>query len=69
VAPPKPARPTRTYVLLAVLVFLVFLLFGGPLRGLLHKRALVRVATVDAAAGPLPTVTRRVETGFPARNR
>ena len=53
-APPKPAKPTRTYVLLAVLVFLVFILFGGPLRGLLHKRALVRVTTVDAAAGPLP---------------
>jgi polyhydroxybutyrate depolymerase len=54
VAPPKPAKPTRTYVLLAVLVFLLFVLFGGPLRGLLHKRALVRVATVDAATGPLP---------------
>lgn len=44
----------RTYVLLAVLTLLVFILFGGPLRGLLHRRAVVRVETVDAASGPLP---------------
>ena len=46
--------PVRTYVLLGVLTLLVFILFGGPLRGLLHRRAVVRVVTADPATGPLP---------------